>query len=70
MNQPLGIYSGLLCEVKESIDFLKNENQSKDLFELIYKLGLRGLNMAGIDNGEQKICLRLGYQPKIHPTKK
>tara|TARA_B100002052_G_scaffold273806_1_gene276496 strand:+ start:188 stop:1462 length:1275 start_codon:yes stop_codon:yes gene_type:complete len=55
MNQPLGIYSGLLCEVKESIDFLKNENQSKDLFELIYKLGLRGLNMAGIDNGEQKI---------------
>ena len=55
MNQPLGFYSGLTCEIKESIDFLKNEKKSKDLLELIYQLGLSALNIAGINDAKEKI---------------
>ena len=44
MNQPLGQYSGLKCEVFESMEILKG-NSSKDIMEIItpvIKINLRG----------------------------
>ena len=37
MNQPLGIYSGIACEVQESIDAL-NGNGDSDLMDVVYHL--------------------------------
>ena len=54
MNQPLGNYSGLLCEVIESIDTLKG-NGPNDILEVIYYLGENCLELAGIKNGRKKI---------------
>ena len=54
MNQPLGNYSGLLCEVIESVDTLKG-NGPNDILEIIYHLGENCLKLAGIDNGRKKI---------------
>ena len=54
MNQPLGEYSGLLCEVVESIDTLKG-NGPKDLNEIVYYLGSIILKMANIDNPRDRI---------------
>ena len=54
MNQPLGNYSGLLCEVMESIDTLKG-NGPKDLTKIVYHLTEKCMSLAGIDNPKQKI---------------
>ncbi len=58
MNQPLGNYSGLLCEVIESINILKGQGP-KDILEIIYHLGENCLKLAGIENGREKIELVL-----------
>jgi pyrimidine-nucleoside phosphorylase len=55
MNQPLGKNSGLWCEVKESIDFLKNETQDSRLKSVVYKICKIALKMAGIKNPENLI---------------
>tara|TARA_Y100001970_G_scaffold6515_1_gene7445 strand:+ start:524 stop:1783 length:1260 start_codon:yes stop_codon:yes gene_type:complete len=54
MNQPLGNYSGLLCEVVESIKTLKGDGPS-DILEIVYYLGEHCLKIAGINNGKDKI---------------
>ncbi len=54
MNQPLGNYSGLLCEVIESIETLKG-NGPNDILEIIYHLGENCLKLAGIKNGRRQI---------------
>ena len=54
MNQPLGNYAGLLCEVVESMEVLKG-NGAKDLLEVVYYLGEISLKMAGFDNPRTKI---------------
>ena len=55
MNQPLGYYSGLFCEVFESIEFLKGNCGSSDLVDLIYDLGENCLTLAEIDKPKDKI---------------
>ena len=55
MNQPLGCYSGLFCEVFESIEFLKGNCGSSDLVDLIYNLGENCLALAKIDKPKDKI---------------
>ena len=47
MNQPLGTSSGLWCEVKESIDFLKNRIKDSRLKSVVYKICTIALKMAG-----------------------
>ena len=47
MNQPLGTSSGLWCEVKESIDFLKNKTKDSRLKSVVYKICTIALKMAG-----------------------
>ena len=54
MNQPLGNYSGLICEVIESIQTL-NGNGPNDILEVVYHLGENCLNLSGIKNGREKI---------------
>ena len=54
MNQPLGNYSGLLCEIIEGMETLKG-NGPKDLLEIIYYLGDMSLKIAGIENSKEKI---------------
>ena len=54
MNQPLGNYSGLLCEVIESIDTLKG-NGPQDLTKIVYHLTEKCMSLAGIVNPKQKI---------------
>ncbi len=54
MNQPLGNYSGLLCEIIESMETLKG-NGPKDLLEVIYYLGDISLKMTGINDTKTKI---------------
>ena len=39
MNQPLGNYAGLLCEIIESIESLKG-NGPQDLMNVVYELGI------------------------------
>jgi len=46
MNQPLGNYAGLLCEIVESIESLKG-NGPQDLMKVVFELGTIALNMAG-----------------------
>ena len=54
MNQPLGNYSGLLCEIMESIDTLKG-NGPQDLTKIVYHLTEKCMSLAGIVNPKQKI---------------
>ena len=54
MNQPLGQYSGLKCEVFESMEILKG-NTSKDIMKIIQYLGKTCLEMVGIKNQKEKI---------------
>ena len=54
MNQPLGNYAGLLCEVYESIKCLKGDGP-KDLMDIIFHLGEIALTMAGQDNPRKRM---------------
>ena len=54
MNQPLGNYAGLLCEIVESIESLKG-NGPKDLMKVVFELGTIALNMAGENDARVKI---------------
>ena len=54
MNQPLGNYSGLICEVIESINVLKG-NGPNDILELIYYIGENCLKLAGLSDRRKKI---------------
>ena len=54
MNQPLGVFSGLLCEVIESMEFLKGSSDD-DLLKLIYHLGEVSLKMAGVNESKKSI---------------
>ena len=54
MNQPLGNYAGLLCEVYESIKCLKGDGP-KDLMDIVFDLGAIALTMAGKDNPRQRM---------------
>ena len=54
MNQPLGNYAGLLCEIIESIESLKG-NGPQDLMNVVYELGIIALNMAGENDARVKI---------------
>ena len=54
MNQPLGIYSGVQCEIIESIKALKG-NGPKDLMQVVYYLGEICLKLAGLDKQKEKI---------------
>ena len=49
MDQPLGKYAGLACEINESIDTLSG-NGPEDLIELTLKLGSKILIRSGIAN--------------------
>ena len=54
MNQPLGNYAGLLCEIYESIKCLKGDGP-KDLMDVVFHLGEIALNMAGENNPRTKM---------------
>ena len=54
MNQPLGNSAGLWCEVRESVECLKGNGPS-DLMEVVYHLGSKALEIAGIENPEEKL---------------
>lgn len=54
MNQPLGNYSGLMCEVVESINTLKGDGP-QDLKEVTFHLAEKCLLLSGIENARQKI---------------
>ena len=54
MNQPLGNYAGLLCEIHESIKCLNSDGPS-DLMEVVFHLGEIALTMAGQDNSRTRM---------------
>ena len=54
MNQPLGNTAGLWCEVLESVECLKGNGPS-DLMQVVYHLGKKSLEIAGIENSEEKL---------------
>ena len=54
MNQPLGKTAGLWCEVLESVECLKG-NGPDDLMAVVYHLGKSALEIAGIENPEEKL---------------
>ena len=54
MNQPLGDYAGLICEVIESIESLKGSGP-KDLMEVVFELGEEALLLANIDQPKEKM---------------
>ena len=54
MNQPLGNYAGLMCEVVESVESLKGNGPS-DLMDVVFKLGEAALIMANVDNPKEKM---------------
>jgi len=54
MNQPLGNFSGLNCEVIESIDCLKGRG-ADDLMDVVFELGRVACSLAKIDNSKQKM---------------
>ena len=60
MDQPLGRYAGLWCEIKESIDCLRNEG-SDDTMEVTFALGTKLLLQAQIVSNEDE-ALRLQQQ--------
>ena len=54
MNQPLGKTAGLWCEVLESVECLQGNGPS-DLMAVVYHLGKSALEIAGIENPEEKL---------------
>ena len=54
MNQPLGNFSGLNCEIIESIDCLNGKGPD-DLMKVVFNLGKVALSLAKINNAEQKM---------------
>jgi len=54
MNQPLGKTAGLWCEVLESVECLQGNGPS-DLMEVVYHLGSKALEIAGIKNPLEKL---------------
>ena len=54
MHQPLGNTAGLWCEVLECIDCLKG-NGPEDLMKVVYHLGESALEIAGVNNPEEKL---------------
>ena len=54
MNQPLGNTAGLWCEVLESVECLKGNGPS-DLMQVVYHLGQKALDIAGIENSKEKL---------------
>ena len=54
MNQPLGQTAGLWCEVLESVECLKGNGPS-DLMEVVYHLGQKALEIAGIENSKETL---------------
>ncbi|MAZ68045.1 MAG: thymidine phosphorylase [Candidatus Marinimicrobia bacterium] len=54
MNQPLGNFSGLNCEVIESINCLKGRGPD-DLMDVVFELGRIACSLAKIDNSKQKM---------------
>lgn len=54
MNQPLGNTAGLWCEVLESVECLQGNGPS-DLMAVVYHLGKSALEIAGIENPEEKL---------------
>ena len=54
MNQPLGNSAGLWCEVRESMECLQG-NGPDDLMAVVYHLGKSALEIAGIENPEEKL---------------
>lgn len=48
MNQPLGDSVGLGFEVLEAVKFLKGESASEDMKELVLKLGMEIVRLAGV----------------------
>lgn len=61
MNQPLGIYSGIACEVQESIDAL-NGNGDSDLMDVVYHLAesIISLNNEELDKKKLKELINSG----------
>ena len=53
MDQPLGQYAGLWCEIKEAIDCLRNEG-SKDTMKVTFALGTKLLLQAQIVSNENE----------------
>jgi pyrimidine-nucleoside phosphorylase len=53
MDQPLGRYAGLWCEIKEAIDCLRNEG-SDDTMEVTFALGTKLLLQAQIVSDENE----------------
>ncbi len=53
MNQPLGRFAGLACEIQESIDCLKG-NGPKDLMDITISLGSRLLIQSGQTNNKSE----------------
>jgi len=54
MNQPLGQFSGLTCEILESLNSLQG-NGPRDLMDVIFKLGTLALKMTGSENPQNAI---------------
>ena len=54
MNQPLGIYSGIACEVQESIDAL-NGNGDSDLMDVVYHLAESIILLNGEESDKKKL---------------
>ena len=54
MNQPLGNFAGLSCEIIESIDCLKGKG-SEDLMEVVFDLGEVACALANINNAKEKM---------------
>lgn len=54
MNQPLGNFSGLSCEIIESIDCLNGKGPD-DLMKVVYNLGKVAFSLAKINNAEEKM---------------
>ena len=53
MNQPLGQFAGLWCEIKEAIDCLRDEG-SNDTMKVTFALGTKLLLQAQIVNDENE----------------
>ena len=54
MNQPIGRFSGLRCEVNESIEILKGFKCNETL-NIVYDLGMTGLEIAGFKDTKRMI---------------
>ncbi len=54
MNQPLGNFSGLSCEIIESIDCLKGKGPD-DLMKVVFDLGEVACSLAKINNAKEKM---------------